>query len=56
VLTGKELFNRVPSKSYKEPKNWWQKLLYNFGLGRYDLSKVAVLSDDVKDFVQDASG
>jgi hypothetical protein len=48
ALEGKELFNKVPSRTYKAPKNWFHKLLYSIGLGGFDLSYDLELTDPVK--------
>jgi hypothetical protein len=47
-LEGIELFQKVPSKNFKSPKNLFQKLLFSLGLGNFNRSLKLELSQAVK--------
>lgn len=47
-LKGKPLFVLTPSTTYKEPKNFFQRLLAGIGLGNFDTTKDINLTSDVK--------
>jgi hypothetical protein len=47
-LEGIELFNRVPSKNYKAPKTWFQKLQYSLGFGNFNFDHELELNSVAK--------
>lgn len=48
ALNGNPLFILTPSNTYKEPKNIFEKLLAEIGLGNFDTAKDINLTDEVK--------
>ena len=47
-LRGSNLFLLRPIKNYKEPKNFFEKMLSSVGLGHFNTTKEVDLTDDVK--------
>jgi hypothetical protein len=54
-LKNKSLFKFTPTGSYKEPKTFFDKLLYGLGLGNFNTSKYITLTDEVKEELTSAS-
>jgi hypothetical protein len=51
-LKDKPLFILVPSVYYKEPKTFFDRILYAMGLGKFNTTKQKELSNDVKEFLK----
>lgn len=54
-LKGHNLFVLTPSKDYKEPKTFFDKILFSVGLGNFDTTKDIHLTDEVKKELANAS-
>ncbi|WP_276974519.1 hypothetical protein [Flavobacterium filum] len=54
-LKGHNLFVLTPTKNYKEPKTFFDKILSSVGLGNFDTTKEISLTDDVKKELTNAS-
>ena len=53
-LEGKTLFVLFPTEKYKAPKNLFEKILSSMGFGGFDTTKYVLLTDDVKNEVNNA--
>lgn len=54
ALKGQQLFVLTPSETYKEPKNFFEKLLAGIGLGNFDTTKDIDLTGEVKNVLSNS--
>lgn len=52
TLKDKPVFILVPSIFYKEPKTFFDRILFAMGLGKFNTTKQKELSNDVKEFLK----